>query len=81
MNEYIKKKDAENIMLGSCDESALWKVRHLPTADAVEVVRCKNCKWYMPISENYGKCTYRTREHLLNEPSDYCSYGEREDNE
>lgn len=37
MSEYIKKEDAENIMLGSCDESALWKVRHLPSADVIEV--------------------------------------------
>lgn len=50
-------------------------------AEKKELVRCKDCKWYMPTSENYGKCTYRTREHLLNEPSDYCSYGERKDNE
>lgn len=38
MNEYIKREDVENIMLGSCDESALWKLRRLPPAD-VETVR------------------------------------------
>ena len=41
MSDYIKKEDAENIMLGSCDESALWKLRHLPSADVVEVRRGK----------------------------------------
>ena len=29
-------------MLGSCDESALWKLRHLPSADVVEV---KHGRW------------------------------------
>ena len=38
MSDYIKREDAENIMLGSCDESALWKLRYLPSAD-VEPVR------------------------------------------
>lgn len=37
MSDYIKREDAENIMLGSCDESALWKLRYLPSADVVEV--------------------------------------------
>lgn len=37
MSDYIKREDAENIMLGSCDESALWKLRRLPRADVVEV--------------------------------------------
>lgn len=42
MSDYIKKEDVENIMLGSCDESALWKLRHLPSADVVEV---KHGRW------------------------------------
>ena len=57
------------------------EVDAIPSADVVEVVRCKDCKWYMALSDIYGKCTYRTREHLYNEPTDYCSYGERKDNE
>ena len=23
-----------------------WDVAHIPSADVVEVVRCKDCKWY-----------------------------------
>ena len=61
-------------------EDCLEIIENLPSAQP-EIIRCKDCKWYVPISENYGKCTYRMREHLLNEPSDYCSYGERKDNE
>ena len=92
MSDYIKREDAEretlvwlNEVFGvqSIDEDIgiFRRLKELPSADVVEVVRCEGCKWYIPISENYGKCTYRTREHLLNEPNDYCSYGERKDDE
>ncbi len=39
-----------------------------PTADVVEVVRCKDCKYW-----NNGDC-YRIE---LTRPTDFCSYGER----
>ena len=42
----------------------------IPTADVVEVVRCKDCKHW-----NNGDC-YRLE---LSLPSDFCSYGERSD--
>ena len=47
MSDYIKREDAENIMLGSCDESALWKLRRLPPADVVEVgiITCLGIKF------------------------------------
>lgn len=47
MSDYIKREDVENIMLGSCDESALWKLRQLPSADVVEVgiITCLGIKF------------------------------------
>ena len=71
MNEYIKKEDVENIMLSSWGESALWKIRYLPAADVVEVVRCKHCMY-----NDRGWCgsqEYGTR-HV--EDNDFCSQGE-----
>lgn len=53
-----------------------------PTADAVEVVRCKDCKYYedgecqngeLPVSD-YSDLSNAW---LLVKPDDYCSYGER----
>jgi hypothetical protein len=42
-----------------------------PTADAVEVVRCRDCKWYQK-----GEC--RETGGLMDvKPDDFCSYGER----
>lgn len=47
-------------------------VETVPSADAVEVVRCKDCKWY-DIEE---LCL---REGMVMSSDDYCSYGERKD--
>ena len=62
-----------------------------PTADVVEVVRCKDCKHYRYHGKTSltvdgknmacGWCMRRTRqdeEHRML-PTDYCSYGERKE--
>lgn len=41
-----------------------------PTADVVEVVRCKDCKHYNPADHCYLQGAGE---------NDYCSYGERTD--
>jgi hypothetical protein len=52
-----------------------------PTADVVEVVRCKDCKWCL--TENwqgdilYG-CDCAAGMNDIT-PNDYCSYGERKE--
>ena len=55
-----------------------------PTADVVEVVRCKDCRWYKSIFSWNGK------EHKIcvcepfeppREPDDYCSYGDRREDD
>ena len=46
----------------------------VPTVDAVEVVRCKDCKhWTMGYCNNFAYYDY---EPTTNE-DDFCSYGER----
>ena len=50
-----------------------------PTVDVVEVVRCKDCKWYAPNNDHsWLGCTFDTR-CPEDEPraDDFCSYGER----
>ena len=47
-------------------------------ADAVTVVRCKDCKHLM-FSDMYGECS---QAHMgIVRPDDFCSYGERKDEE
>lgn len=58
-----------------------------PTADVVEVVRCKDCKHH---PDNGGECdrtiTHTSRDYVCEVNTyryiglDYCSYGERSEN-
>ena len=54
-------------------------INNAPTVDAVEVVRCKDCRCYP--NEN-GVTPYCTNAHGISLPrkDDFCSYGERKDN-
>lgn len=65
-----------------------------PPADVVEVVRCKGCKYWLPHTqcgsdedndEYHNYCNYHMPDDEWYagywEADDYCSYGEREDNE
>ena len=53
-------------------------LREAPTVDAVEVVRCRECKHCDP--ENHH-CDHHmgTVAPLRREPDDFCSYGERKE--
>ena len=52
-----------------------------PTIDAVEVVRCKDCKHYMPQKKSAhweNRASYCNRfVRIKVRPNDFCSYGER----
>lgn len=65
-----------------CDEYEAMK--NLPSADAVEVVRCKDCKHSHMTYD--GLCKYcdewdEDGEALYLEGDFFCAYGEREDGE
>ena len=50
-----------------------------PTADVVEVVRCKDCK-YRERTDCFGECSlFKDRDEPRGEmlPNDFCSYGKR----
>lgn len=51
-------------------DDVMYALEESPTIDAVEVVRCKDCKYW-----NNGDC-YRLE---LSRPDDFCSYGERKE--
>ena len=52
-------------------EDAEYTIERLPSVDAVEVVRCKNCKH---LFEDNGCPLRYFKTHL---EDDFCSYGER----
>lgn len=54
-------------------------ISNSPTIDAVEVVRCKDCKFGV---YEKGRGIYHTRCEILEflfQDDDYCSYGEKKD--
>ena len=53
---------------------ATMNTKDIPAVDAVEVVRCKDCK-------NWGLGQWCETFDHKHEPDFYCFYGERKDNE
>lgn len=50
---------------------ACEQIELMPTVDAVEVVRCKDCKYFQ-----YGDyCAQEKMEHSKCRDEDFCSYG------
>lgn len=50
----------------------LAEIEFAPTVDAVEVVRCKDCRW-----RNNKGCPYMNYNAAARDDYDYCSDGER----
>ena len=62
-----------------------WVLSHTPTVDAMEVVRCKDCK---RCYKHTTKCNrqkmwicMRNDLDVCVRPDDFCSYGERKDDD
>lgn len=97
MSDYIKREDAIQAIVGHLVPkqydgnlvNAGFEVAHeivdaLPSADVVEVVRCKDCKYWKPYTSQYGtgqfcECPCSFGGQGIKKPDDYCSYGERRD--
>ena len=56
-------------------------VEDTPTADVVEVVRCKDCKHSREQDRVFGITDYKCSKHNISclSPYDFCSYGESSD--
>ena len=76
-------------ILESYRQAVFEEIDNAPTVDAVEVVRCKDCKHFDKLFKGEGVinkigiCYLRKEEQIETAQScdDYCSYGERKDNE
>lgn len=72
----VKFQDSANLYKWGWN-SAIDAIFQAPTVDAVEVVRCENCKHYdeqVWDRKGRGRCN---SQHIDMLPTDYCSYGER----
>ena len=69
-----------DVMLPSGEEDeefefvTMFAIEHAPTVDAVEVVRCKDCKYLIADDGDYC-CDLH--EFICKQDNDYCSWGER----
>lgn len=91
MTEYIKKEQAHRIIVtafeGTNYMEDAWayctqKLRALPPADVVEVVRCKDCVYKIgnidsAVRNSYDFFCLRFNSYVLGDG--YCDFGERED--
>ena len=73
-SDYINREMAADCIVIECDgvtlEKARQAIKDCPSADVVEVVRCKDCKHYA------GDGMYCAEDRIVHD-DDYCSYGER----
>lgn len=80
---YIKREDARKLIRLIMDDKILKSDLHayldgLPSADAVEVVRCRECKWWREDGDHTCGLHFGASPLLA---IDFCSRGERKDNE
>ena len=83
MSRYIDREDLLKNLKRFAPEHLtpliVMLIEKQPTADVVEVIRCKDCKHYKKI--NYDDISQNTCEITTKrqQPDDYCSYGERKE--
>ena len=53
------------------------QISEVPTVNAVEVVRCKDCKWLYGVMDDYCCINHRGLVEICE--NSFCSYGERKD--
>ena len=80
--EMYAEAQAEGYEVGSVEdyipEAKAW-MSDAPSADAVEVVRCRECKDFRPNAEQDSeRCRYHW---IYVDGEDFCSYGERKGGE
>ena len=84
-DEYIRREDALGALFapGMCYAPMQLKIiKDLPAADVAPVVRCKDCKYGDYDSKPDGAMVcLRTKDGFWKKETDFCSYGERKDND
>ena len=93
MGDLISRSALIAYMCGHCGASCNLEdeccanvdaVENAPSVDAVEVVRCKDCKFWEPkigFCDKHSQFDYDELEWDVFEENDFCSYGERKSNE
>ena len=72
----VKFQDSANLYKWGWNSAIDAIIENAPTIDAVEVVRCGDCRHLTAD----GRCLEFADDFLRPSVNDYCSYGEREEN-
>lgn len=66
---------------GACSQRKVWeRLKQYEDSGAVEVVRCKDCKYWQDNNNGYPHEECRWGHGETPDENDFCSYGERETN-
>ena len=82
LKRYTERERGRDLLYTACEvkQNLADMICEAPTVDAVEVVRCKDCKHrYSP--NNQKRKPFCTKQFVMDaRDDDFCSYGERKDN-
>lgn len=75
LKRYTERERNRNLVFAACEikQDFADMISDFPTVDAVEVVRCRECKYH-----NKPPCPMRLSFNWT-EDDDFCSYGERKE--
>ena len=87
LNRYTEREMEGNLVFAACEikQDFADMISNVPTVDAVEIVRCRDCKHYRPQKKSAhweNRANYCNRVVTIKvQPDDFCSYGERKSGE
>lgn len=73
--QYMEEKGIEDVIIS---RKSLEELKQL---DVVEVVRCKDCRYYQDNNGGYPNADCKWCKDETPDANDYCSCGERKDDE
>ena len=82
LKRYTERERNGNLVFAACEikQDFADMISNAPTVDAVEVVRCRECKFGDWDSEpNDAMVCMRTKDGFWRSGNDFCSFGERKE--
>ena len=79
LKRYTEMEKDGKIIFAACEikQDFADMISNVPTVDAVEVVRCKDCKWLYDEMDDYCCRSHRGLVRICE--NSFCSYGKRKE--
>ena len=90
MTDYIKRENAKRAVWGCTRDTGIDEapfeyaeglLEDVPAEDVEQVVRCKDCKCWTEWSNGTGSCSRFALDWIGTDADDFCSMGERKDDD